>query len=215
MKKAAFVSGLMTFFFIVAIMGFAQDKHEEKKDKIVSYGHIALQKIAGKKLYFLKKCNDCHTLAAAAEGKRTPIKKMREPEWFDAHLKEKSEIVLRQEKNRRKRRRVFREEKQALQAFLFAATPEERKQIDAMPENVFAGAYLAYQNRCLRCHSIAGVGKDIGPDLSKVGNKHTKEWFIKNFINPKQFAPDTQMPSFADLPRADLEKIADYLLTLK
>ena len=187
----------------------AQDQRHE------TYAALAPTKIAGKQLFELKTCSKCHTLAAKNEGKRTPVRKMREPDWFSAHVKEHSDIVLRKETNRRKRRRVFREELTALKAFLFETSEQERKTIDTMPRRLFEGAYLVYQNRCLRCHTIAGAGKDIGPDLSDVGKKHDKAWFIANLKDPKQFAPDTQMPSFSDLPQENLEKIAEYLLSLK
>ncbi|MFQ5772732.1 MAG: cbb3-type cytochrome c oxidase subunit II, partial [bacterium] len=77
-------------------------------------------------------------------------------------------------------------------------------------------AYLVYQNNCLNCHSIAGVGKDVAPDLSQVAKRHgDKEWIVEHFMNPQQFSPESIMPRFNRLPKESLEKMAEYLLTLK
>jgi cbb3-type cytochrome oxidase cytochrome c subunit len=58
------------------------------------------------------------------------------------------------------------------------------------------------------------MGKEVGPNLTQVGKKHKKDWLIENFKNPQQFAPESVMPKFDYLPKEDLEKLADYLLTL-
>lgn len=208
----------ITLITTIASLGLSLLAFSQESDKKAqSNGNLALPKIAGKELFHRKGCDECHTAgeAAATEGKKTPIRSERNEDWFDSHVAENSELVLRIEKSRRKQRRVRRDELRALRAFLFATSKEELVQIDQMPARIYEGAYLAYQNRCVNCHSIAGEGKDVGPDLSKVGRKHDKAWFIANFKDPRQFAPDTQMPSFKDLPEEVLEKMADYLLTLR
>ncbi len=176
---------------------------------------VNVAQIAGNELFVLKKCADCHTLAAEAEGKRTPVTNMRDQAWFAQHVQKESPIVLRKEKSKRKQRRVLKAEIRALEEFLYHSTPETRKQIASLPENVARGAYLVYQNNCTNCHAINGFGKDIAPDLSQVGKKRKRDWLIANLKDPKQFAPETLMPPFDHLPEEDLERIADYLSTLK
>ncbi|KAB2832619.1 MAG: cytochrome c, partial [Candidatus Dadabacteria bacterium] len=41
------------------------------------------------------------------------------------------------------------------------------------------------ENRCVRCHTI-GRGRFVGPDLSGVGDKYTREDLIKWIENPQQ-----------------------------
>lgn len=185
------------------------------QEKAVSNSNLSVPKIAGKQLYLGKNCNECHTLGDKAEGEKTAMKTTRKEEWFGDHVAEYSEVILRQERSARRQKRTAAEEAMMLKAFLEEATPDERKQIDAMPDNIFKGAYLFAQNKCLNCHTVAGFGKDVGPDLTKVATEHDHEWFIKNMIDPKQFAPDTEMPSFEDLPKEALNQIADYLSSLK
>ena len=99
----------------------------------------------------------------------------------------------------------------ALAEFLYNTKPAARKQIDEMAETSFEGAYLVYQNNCMNCHKIAEYGKDVGPDLSKVGVKHDKKWFVANLQNPQQFAEDSVMPKFDFLPKEAQEAITEYL----
>lgn len=202
---------------ILSSMFLALYQEAEKKEQTNS--NLRVSQIAGKGLFRLKKCVDCHTLSDGAEneaeGKLTSITTMRDDDWFAEHVEKESPIVLRQETSKRKQKRVLKIEITALQDYLFKTKPEERQQIDSMPQNVFQGAYLIYQNPCLNCHSIAGMGKEVGPDLSHVGKKHKKEWFLENFKNPQQFAPESVMPKFNKLPKEHLEMMADYLLTLK
>lgn len=201
--------GITTGLFICGLL-FAQGQ-----ENAVSYSNLSIPKIAGKQLFFGKNCDRCHTLGAEKEGDRSPMKSSRDPEWFDKHVKENSEIILRQERSARRQRRTAKEEAMMIEAWLFQTTPDERKQIDTMPENIFKGAYLVAQNKCLNCHAIAGYGKDVGPDLTHIARKHDHAWFIQNLIDPKQFSPDTEMPSFEDLGEEALELIADYLTSLK
>ncbi|MFQ5709407.1 MAG: c-type cytochrome [bacterium] len=189
---------------------------QDAKKKAVSNSNLRVPQIAGKELFTLKKCVECHTLTDTTDGKFTPVTSKRDDDWFAEHVKSNSAIVLRQEQSKRKQRRVFRAEIAALADYLFNSKPEEKAQIDAMPENVFQGAYLVYQKPCLKCHTIADMGKDVGPNLTHVAKKHNdKSWLIKHFQNPQQFNADSIMPKFDRLPKEQLEKMADYLLTLK
>lgn len=38
--------------------------------------------------------------------------------------------------------------------------------------------------QCYRCHKIAGEGKDVGPDLSKIGGKLSREGIFESVLNP-------------------------------
>ena len=68
---------------------------------------------------------------------------------------------------------------------------------------------------CSACHTINGIGGKIGPDLTHVGSRRSKEWIEAQIENPKSHDPDSIMPSFAALPEKDIEDLADYLSGLK
>ncbi len=208
------ISGIVVlnliFFSLNVPAVFAQN------DGHVKTSNLRLSQIAGFTLFQTKKCSTCHTSAAQPVEKLTPVSEMRDEAWFEAHVSKKSDIVLREAKSERKKSRVLRDEIAALVDYLFTSKSDEKKQVDGLPETVQRGAYLAYANNCLKCHSIAGVGKDIAPVLTFVANKHPKKtWLVQNLQNPQQFSKDSIMPKFGTLPEEDLSAIADYLLTLK
>ena len=187
----------------------------QSEKKVVSNGNLTVPQIAGKQLFTLKKCIDCHVLGEKAEGKLTPVTNKRDDDFFAEHVKKESPLVLREEKSKRRQKKVLKAEIIALDEFLYNTKPAARKQIDEMAEASFAGAYAVYQNNCINCHKVAEYGKDVGPDLSKVGGHHEKKWFIANLQDPKQFAEDTIMPKFDFLPKETQEAIAEYLYSLK
>jgi cytochrome c oxidase subunit 2 len=82
-----------------------------------------------------------------------------------------------------------------------------------------------FQSNCSRCHTTTGQaqtdrpkGKMQGPDLAHVAadSSHTREWLIAFINDPASQKPGARMPKFnGKIGNDDLEKIADYLLTLK
>jgi len=202
-------------FVFIAVLGFMLfSLAQGENDKAIRTSHLRLTQIAGKVLYDLKNCAECHTLGAKAEGKLTPVTNKRTDEWFKEHVVEESKIVLREAKSKKKQRRVVKKEVAAMDDFLYQSKAAVRTQIVALPEEIQQGAYLAYQNNCIGCHAIAGAGKEIGPDLTYVADKRNKEWLIANLKDPQQFSPQSPMPKFDKLPEEDLSKISDYLGTL-
>ena len=53
-------------------------------------------------------------------------------------------------------------------ALLWAAQPALGAEVGILPENPLAGRALFASKRCIRCHSIQGVGGRTGPDLGEV-----------------------------------------------
>ncbi len=62
---------------------------------------------------------------------------------------------------------------------------------------------------CTGCHQIGGEGatggpdlsdeRQVGPNLSHIAAKDTKEWVVKWIANPHAFRPDSRMPRFYGL----------------
>ncbi len=64
-----------------------------------------------------------------------------------------------------------------------------------------AGPSLYGESFCATCHAVqnaAGniVGGDIGPELTKIGNKVKPEWLTGWIKNPRIYDPPTQMPHY-------------------
>jgi mono/diheme cytochrome c family protein len=77
------------------------------------------------------------------------------------------------------------------------------------------GALLFERERCNECHAINGKGGGVGPNLSYVGRRRSRDYIISQVKNPKAHNPDSAMPSFAHLPEQDIRDLADYLSSLK
>lgn len=74
---------------------------------------------------------------------------------------------------------------------------------------------LVYQAQgCSNCHSINGIGGTSGPDLTRVGNRHDREWFIGHFKDPQKYVKNSAMPAVTASSQ-DIEQLTAYMLTLK
>ncbi len=74
---------------------------------------------------------------------------------------------------------------------------------------------LVYQNQgCSSCHSINGIGGTSGPDLTKVGARHDKEWFEGHFKDPQKYVKTSAMPSVTASDQ-EIDQLTAYMLTLR
>ncbi len=77
------------------------------------------------------------------------------------------------------------------------------------------GASLYGQSFCSSCHAVqnaAGnvVGGDVGPELTRIGNKVKPEWLNAWLNNPRIYDATTPMPHYRFTPR-QIATLADYL----
>ncbi len=142
---------------------------------------------------------------------------IREDGWFREHVSSESDIVIGTAKSKRRRKKYLQKEIEAIEDFLFNIPTAKKESVESLPINIIEGAYLTYQNNCIGCHAIGGQGKDRAPELTFIADKRPdKAWHITNLKDPLQFAAESDMPAFEDkLSESSLEKLAEYLLTLK
>jgi mono/diheme cytochrome c family protein len=175
---------------------------------VTAPAQVDIAALAGRQLYVLKKCGDCHNQGAA---KFTPIKAAWDSTKLAAHVEAlKLENVLRKDSSPRRQKKTFGEEIVALVAYL-----QNREKADAAAKSLVTAGYAMTREGCRNCHTINGAGKEVGPNLAGVGGKHDKKWLIDHFVNPQAFVKDSMMPKFDTLPKEELEAMADYLLALK
>jgi mono/diheme cytochrome c family protein len=72
--------------------------------------------------------------------------------------------------------------------------------------------YLAQE--CDACHAVARVGGTVGPDLTHVGSKRSRDWLAQEIVNPDAHQPDSKMPAH-ELSKDELNALVDYLASLK
>lgn len=119
------------------------------------------------------------------------------------------------------------------QRFIESSCVKCHHQITDIPQakKLQAGYKRIVQYGCTGCHTIGGEGsfgpdltdeRTVGPNLSHVASKVTKDWVLKWIKNPHAFRPDSRMPRFYgltnndskdDLPKshAEIQAIAHYL----
>jgi cytochrome c oxidase cbb3-type subunit 2 len=54
-------------------------------------------------------------------------------------------------------------------------------------------------------HPFQFGSKRTGPDLARVGARYSDEWHITHLINPRDVVPESNMPGFPWLVRAQLD----------
>jgi mono/diheme cytochrome c family protein len=90
----------------------------------------------------------------------------------------------------------------------------------AQDPKVQRGQKVYADSKCAVCHSVDGKGNAKGP-LDAAGTKLTAEEIRQWMINPQEMAGKTKstrkppMPTFAKLPKEDLDAVIAYLMTLK
>ena len=67
---------------------------------------------------------------------------------------------------------------------------------------------------CLSCHTVDGLGSDFAPALDSVGNKVKPSYLRKWIENPREYDPDTSMPSLR-LSNRELDNVVAYLMSLQ
>lgn len=89
-----------------------------------------------------------------------------------------------------------------------------------------AGNEIFTASGCGACHTVRGVTENgkVGPDLTHFASRrtigagtldNTRENLIAWLTAPEHIKPGVGMPSYATLPTADRETIADYLMELR
>ena len=108
-----------------------------------------------------------------------------------------------------------------ISAFLISnSTPQAGDSVAALNttgKNVdpAAGASLYGQSFCATCHAVqnaAGnlVGGDVGPELTRIGNKAKPEWLQAWIANPRMYDSTTLMPHYRFTPE-QVATLSDFL----
>ena len=69
--------------------------------------------------------------------------------------------------------------------------------------------------RCRDCHKVHETGGVVGPDLSEVGAKRSREFLEQAVRDPSKLYPGTVMPPYNTLPADQIKLLVDYLCSLK
>jgi sulfur oxidation c-type cytochrome SoxX len=107
--------------------------------------------------------------------------------------------------------RLSERDVEALAAFLLA--PRGTLALDAVDwskADAEKGGDVFRRSRCVTCHAVGGRGGTLGPELTHVGAKASRDWLYSWVRDPHRFQPKTLMPRFR-LTDEEVRDVAAYL----
>ena len=75
----------------------------------------------------------------------------------------------------------------------------------------YDGDVLFHEQGCINCHRFKGSGGMMGPDLTAVAERQSREWMNQYLANPKRKNPQARMPAFTHLSKHERQAIIDFL----
>ncbi|MEW6203563.1 MAG: cytochrome c [bacterium] len=187
--------------------------------------------IAGKRVWQKNNCNDCHTILGFGGYYAPDLTKAYRRLGEENLRRVISEPDKYFEKSFRKmpKQNISPEEVSSLVAFLKWTSeidnndwpPQDRDRATGaaarltVSSTVSPGAALFKEHGCLQCHRINGVGGTAGPELDKVGTKYDAAAIKDRILNPQSYNTDSVMPPATEIDEEDVDKIVEFLSTLK
>jgi len=225
-----FVAGTVLFSVVFLILTYdtlkkmPQRTHEEG---------LTPEVVEGKRTWQKYNCNDCHTILGIGGYYAPDITKVatyRDHDWLERFLSDPHGVWAAE--RRMPNFHLTKTEIDNLVAFMTWVShidtngwPKKPLMLAGAPEVTSTvkgeapaaqGPRLFVLHGCQGCHMINGVGGKIGPDLTHEGTKHPDEaWQKAHLKDPRSVHTESAMPAFASLPEAELDALAEYLVTLK
>mgnify|MGYP000120420114 CR=1 FL=1 len=184
--------------------------------------NLSPQVASGKWVWQKHNCNDCHTILGIGGYYAPDVTKVmsyRDSDWMTRFLKDPHAVWP--AARRMPNLHLKDQEIADVIAFLTWVNGVDtnnwppKPMATALATTGQPGEAVFKAQGCSACHTIAGVGGRIGPDLTMVGDRRSKAWILQQLVAPKSHDPNSVMPSFAKLPEKDREALADYLVSLK
>jgi ubiquinol-cytochrome c reductase cytochrome b subunit len=175
---------------------------------------------AGRKLFVELACGSCHERGTAPdlsyEGSKVKT------EWIERYLLAPHRMRWKAMGVRPTLRmpnyELTAQEAADLAAYLATRRDDRRfleREAEAMPEGLVAeGRTLFSEYQCLGCHTIGGVGKQLGPDLTAAGHR-LKRGYLEAFLaNPTGILPGNPMKDLKLWPE-EVPPLTAYVLSLR
>jgi mono/diheme cytochrome c family protein len=133
------------------------------------------------------------------------------PEWLGAWLAKPKDYLPHSKMGNF---RLSPQEIDGLRPFLLserAQAPLDSSGIDWKKADTSAGKALFGELRCVSCHMVNGRGGDMGPELTRIGDKVGRGWLFGFLKDPHRDQPDTPMLDYR-LSDAQLRDLTAFLL---
>jgi nitric oxide reductase subunit C len=186
--------------------------------------------VQGKRVWHKHNCNDCHTILGIGGYYSPDVTKTystRGEAWLKAFLKNPENPDPKRRKmpnlnlseNEINRLIVFFKWVDAIDTNQWPPQPiAEAKMAGITLEDktrTLFGKSVYDQFRCDLCHKIGDKGGAIGPELTHVGKTRDLLWLATQIRDPKSHNPNTQMPTFSQIPEGEIHALIGYLVSLK
>lgn len=215
--RAFFLSGTLLFtaiFVWLTVDTFQRIPAQTNSDE------LSESVVRGKQLWEENNCMGCHTLlgeGAYYAPELTRVYDRRGPAFIAQMLKDPEAVYPGQ---RKMVKYDFTEAQIADMVAFFAwigrmdlngFPPEPTIGVAAAPVRVPGGEPPeVFGQVCTACHSLGGVGGQIGPALDGVGDRFDREYLTRWIEDPQSVKPGTQMPQLA-LTEEQLDEIVVFL----
>jgi nitric oxide reductase subunit C len=172
----------------------------------------------GKWVWQSHNCNDCHTILGIGGYYAPDVTKVmstRDPGWMSRFLKDPAAVWP--NKRQMPRLKLSDQDIAELVAFLTWTNGIDTNNWPPKPLAVSSrgtggrGAELLQALGCTGCHALGGLGGQAGPPLDGVGGRLDRAALERQLASPQTRNPNTIMPSYAQMPRQDLEALVDFL----
>ncbi len=166
---------------------------EVKKDPLIT---------EGKRFFEEFHCEYCHSLNGRG-GQVGPaldqVGMRRNRDWLAAHFRDPKKITP---GSKMPNFRLLDSEVEALVAYM-----------SSLGGGTFTSqAPRLYEDNCATCHKFHGVGEEIAPDLSHIGQARDAVYIAAYIKNPQKLNPDGAMQAFeGQLTDAQINDLAQYL----
>jgi nitric oxide reductase subunit C len=176
--------------------------------------------VEGKRIWQHYDCNDCHTILGIGGYYAPDVTKaysIRGEAWLRAFLHDPGKMYP----DARQMPNFHLDDSQvsALVSYLKWVSEIDTNGWPPAPLGMAreetGGHKIFLAEHCNTCHAIEGSGGTLAPDLTHVGSRRAKDWIVDQLNDPRSHKSDSIMPSFAGLPDAEKQELADYLAGLK
>jgi mono/diheme cytochrome c family protein len=154
---------------------------------------------------FSVKCGECHVLDTSLKPSFSPaqwtVEVKRMQAMASSHINDKGAQTILDFLN-------YDESHRKAQLKSTASSPAS--------ESGSPGRQFYAAQSCDTCHSVAGKGGDVGPSLTDVGTRLSKDQLLKVIHGMKAGDPKSAMPPLpSDTTDQQINDLVDFLLTLK
>ena len=224
-RTAKWIFYLGTLISLVIFLGLTVDTHRQIQT-LTNADKLSEQVVAGKRVWQKYNCNDCHTILGFGGYYAPDMTKVywrRGDEGIKAVVRNPERYTT---WRRMPRQSLSEQELGDLVAFLKWTSeidtndwpPQDAKlrrtAQAAIALGVSPGATLFKDKGCFGCHRLNETGGTLGPELTHVGGRLSRDTIAKILEDPKAVNPKATMPP-TPLNPDERSRMADFLTGLK